>query len=364
MSYQEIDNKTPFVTGLVLLTDENGRDQLVALIKASYNVTTDGQLEPAQQHPPLCLDGEYYGEPGVSSLKIAPEANYTKQATDIAVIGQAHAPNGQTATQLDVSLSVGTINKTLRVFGDRHWQKSVHDGKLVWTMSQTQPFSTMPLIYEHAFGGMDTSPEDQNHHEVETANPLGLGFIAQKSDQIEGVRLPNIEDPQKLISTPADRPIPTGFGFISPEWEPRKTYAGSYDQHWEQNRMPLVPQDFNPRFYNAAHPSLLAPQYLAGNEAVEIKNATPDGYLAFNLPDQTPIVVLEMADEQPQMLDVYLDTLVINTDERTVQLLWRASHDVYHRIDDIGKLRVLPYNHPGINERMKGKSRNVPSNVF
>ncbi|MDX2476327.1 MAG: DUF2169 domain-containing protein [Gammaproteobacteria bacterium] len=340
MAYKGLENSTDFAAELALLADENGRDLMLVMVKATYSISETGHLQLIEEQIPVNLAGEYYGEAGKTSLKYAPEANFAKLSTDIALIGSACAPNGAAVIQIDVGLRVGSMSKGLRVFGDRIWMRSSNRIYAGWSMSKPQAFTSMPLIYERAFGGVDLSPENEQERISEPGNLVGTGIIAKKS-RLEKVCLPNIEDPKQLIKSPQDRPQPTGFGFISPEWQPRQSYAGTYDKAWQDSRMPLLPQDFDRRFFNAAHPDLISPGFLIGTEPVDIINASPRGRLQFNLPGNAPIIKVAMVYEEPLTLETQLDSVIINTDDHIVQLLWRGSLDVYNRIYDLEKIETL-----------------------
>ena len=339
MAYQGLQNETPYAAELAMLADESGRDLLVVLVKATYVITEAGQLQLSDEQAPVSLAGEYYGEAGKTSLKYAPEASFAKLSTDIALIGDACPPNGRVVKQLDVSLRVGAASKDLRIFGDRFWVRSKGLMNTRWKMSDPQPFTSMPLIYERAFGGIDTSTENEQDRISEPRNPVGAGIVAKKS-KLEKVPLPNIEDPKQLIKTPQDRPQPAGFGFISPDWQPRQAYAGTYDKAWLDSRMPLLPQDFDRRFFNAAHTDLIGSGFLTGTEPVEIINASPRGHLKFNLPGDAPVITVTMAYEDPLAVETQLDSVIFDTIDHTVHLLWRGSLDVYNRIYDLEKIET------------------------
>jgi hypothetical protein len=339
MAYQGIRNSTPFAAAPLLLIDAHGRDVLVVLVKASYAIAPEGLLHVAPVQVPLCLEGEHYGDPATTSLKTAPEGGFTKTATDIVLIGHAHAPYGRPVAHLDVHLRVGPVHHTVRVIGDRVWKKHAGWFSTRWKMSAPQPFMTMPLVYERAFGGVDNTPDDEPLRECDARNPVGTGWVAAHGKKTEQA-LPNLEDPSHLIRAITDRPPPAGFGAIAAHWQPRSGYAGTHDDAWEKTRMPLLPADFDDRFFNVASPALIASGFLAGNEAVEIVHAVPEGRLAFNLPGDVPEFQLTMDGEMPQPLAARLDRVTIDTDARTVQMLWRASANVHQRLYDIHAVDV------------------------
>ena len=114
-------------------------------------------------------------------------------------------------------------------------------------------------FYERAFGGTDRSRVKDGILESEPRNPAGTGFLGKKTAlPIDGVKLPNLEDPKDLISSSRSRPKPMGFGPLAPDWEPRRSFVGTYDEAWQKNRAPYLPNDFNPRFFNAAPADLVA----------------------------------------------------------------------------------------------------------
>ncbi len=81
-----------------------------------------------------------------------------------------------------------------------------------------------------------------------------MGFCAPGRAFEDGVSLPNLEDPADPLLRWGQIAAPAGFGFVSPDWEPRASLGGSYDETWRRERMPLLPGDFDRRFFNAASP--------------------------------------------------------------------------------------------------------------
>ena len=56
---------------------------------------------------------------------------------------------------------------------------------------------------------------------------------------------------------PGQNVLAAAFGPVGRHWEPRVRYAGTYDDRWTEDRMPLLPKDFDDRFHNAAPPGLV-----------------------------------------------------------------------------------------------------------
>ncbi|WNG14151.1 DUF2169 domain-containing protein [Cystobacter fuscus] len=335
MSHPAIDNRTPFAFEPMLLMDEDGSPLLVPLVKATYTIGHNA-LALADEGLPVCMEGESWGKPGRSSYRYEPECAFFKPAMDVVLVGHAHAPERGTR-ELLVTLRVGPVQKSVRVVGDRIWFKTL--GSV--SMTKPLPFERVPLVYERAFGGWDRSHPDASKHALEPRNPVGVGFRASPRNFEEGLRLPNLEDPEQPVKQFGQAVAPTGFGFTSPDWQPRASYGGTYDAAWEKNRAPLLPKDFDRRFFNAASSGLVAPGYLRGDEAVTVVNASPGGYLAFKLPGQPPPTVTVEFAHGPDIRPVLrLDTLIIDTDEMRVLLLWRGSVPLLRGPHDVRSLEI------------------------
>jgi hypothetical protein len=334
--HPEISSQPPLVAEFTFAADEEGRFLLVPVIMATYCIGENGQLTVPEEEHPADLAGTFWGKPECSSYKHEPQTAFIKLATDVVLIGSAFAPNVG-STQVDVRLCVGPLNKIVRLIGDRYWVKMLG----IVLASPPEPFESIPLIYERAFGGWDRSNPDPEKHTFEARNPVGVGFRGRHGEFYEGIRLPNLEDPRCPIRSYGDTPRPAGFGFISPNWQPRAGFAGTYDDAWIKTRMPLLPTDFDRRFFNAASPGLVAAGYLTGDEPILIENASPSGRIAFNLPGiPPPHCHVELKGAGHVHLETKLDTVIINTDEKLLFLIWRAHTALKNGPHDVVRMEV------------------------
>jgi hypothetical protein len=301
------------------LADENGTPICCVIAKSSFPISERGLLPGKTES--LLASGLKVSADAWGSYRYEPETAFVKPATDIVLVGHAHAPKGG-ATMVDVGLKVGPVQKVVRVFGDRYWVKT---GGQVFA-SRPHAFQTLPLTYERAFGGWDKSNKDETKWTYEPRNPAGRGFGDPLRYVEEGkVPMPNIEDPSHLIGRYGDAPPPAGFGFTSPNWQPRVKLAGTYDDAWSKQRKPLLPKDFDRRFFNAASPGLIAPGYLKGDEEVIVVNAAPTTPLKLRLPGMpAPIFRVVLHGDRSEILRTNLDTVIVDTDAMVVTLLWRA----------------------------------------
>ncbi len=308
----QLANETPFVAALSLLPDVRGVDALHVVVKATF--TLGDSLAVAEQQRPLLLADESWGEPGASSLRYAADIHLAKPATDVVLVGSAHAPDRRPVTTLDTQLTVGRLRKRVRVVGDR-----LYNGRVLGAaLDAAQPFTSMPLVYERAFGGVHVIDAEKGKIKAEEANPVGRGFRAEKRrKELKGTLAPNLLDPSQ-----SERPA--GYGFVAPNWKPRRDFAGTYDAAWERERAPYLPADFDPRFFNAAHPDLVADGYLLGGEPVELIHLSPRGRLSFRLPrcGLDIAVRLDGASERPSC---HLETVLVEPDDERLSMLWRAA---------------------------------------
>jgi hypothetical protein len=324
-------NKTFFIAERYGLADENGVDLLLVVLKGTYRFDGKGGLSPAEKQKPIEMADCYYGEPGKSSIKYSSDFSFDKTGTDMAAIGHAYAPNGR-AKDSWVSLQVGNLQKTIRVFGERSWKKYLGTP----TISAPEPFEKIPLIYERSFGGIDDSNPDPTKHEREPRNPVGLGFRAKESRiPLEGSKLPNFEDPDNPIKNPEDRPSPAGVGFISPMWQPRLGLSGTYDETWERSRKPLLPADFNKRFFHSAPADLTYNGFVKRNEQVKIAGMSPKGSVQFFLPKAQPICTVETIGSDFQSLEINPDKLVIDMENNELIMVWSGSMRIRSGFKDI-----------------------------
>ena len=222
---------------------------------------------------------------------------------------------------MDVALRLGPVEKHLAVFGKRLWN---HAGILSrrYAITEARPFVTQPIRYCEAFGGVDETTGEYCER-----NLSGKGFFSPKTKaNLVAKPLPLIEDPQHLIAKPQDHPAPAGFSFYQRVWQPRVVMAGTRDNAWRLTRSPKLPEDFNFRYYNGAHPDLQAKGYLKGDEPVELTHLTPEGRTQFNLPGLRPLCRMQRTQgNEEERVAMNLDTVFIEPELHRFCLVWRGN---------------------------------------
>ena len=321
----QILNRTRMKAALTLGLNQHGAEMLSVAVKGAFAIPGRGQGARLadDQIPPLATD-VYTGEPGKSSLKYPADLVLGKPGTDVILIGTARSPGSRPVTRLEASVRVGPVSKQISVTGDRCWE----EGPLGIGLHMTRPvkFQEMPLVYERAFGGMDRTHPDEKRHGGDMRNPAGLGFRLNKH-AAAGAPLPNLEDPGHPMTSWKDRPPVAGFGPIDGAWEPRLRFAGTYDDNWQKSQAPLLPPDFDPRYFNVAPEGLVADGYLRGGESVDLVNVSERGRISFHLPGVGVDLALHLGGtSQLQKADLW--TIILEPDEHRFCMVWGSSFSI------------------------------------
>lgn len=352
-------------TAILPARSDTGEPVFSALVKRTYDIRSGREAMRAEQSRPMQLVDAYYddGDPQVTTVQHESDLAPYKLATDVVVLGRAIAPGARPVHELDVAVHVGATSKTVRIIGDR---TCVYREGLTPEVSDPTPFTEMPIRYERAYGGRDlVSLTGLEFHYPR--NPQGTGVAVRNIPEVvDGLRLPNIEDPRDLLSP--DRivlgeperwnaqPLPQGFGWYQKTWYPRSSFVGAMPQFVDsdttmrEEALGLVPArqialarqfklpSFDARFYRGASIGLSVP-YLHGGEPVVLERLTDSGTVRFLLPTERPAIALDIGFGSRD-LDVVLQTVCVRVDDRQVDLVWRGAHP-YPGVDWLPEMTTL-----------------------
>jgi hypothetical protein len=331
MHQPALDNKTDFAVHQQILLDSEG-EKLIAIVKATFEIR-DGELvlAPAERTRGIRFADFPWEEEKPESIAYPADVCLRKPGTDVIFVAKACAPGGRAVPSFDVRVEVGSLRRSLTIFGQRLW---VDKGG---ALTAPQPIAEIDLRYDHAWGGRD----DEDGEVVEEArNPVGMG-VTKKPAALTHKPAPHIEDPSFPIRSVRTAPPPAGLGVVGRSWEPRRRFAGTYGAAWQEFRAPLLPDDFDDRFNLCASPGLTASPPLLGGEAVRLLNLTPGGgALAFELPVVRLEIEFRVKDREPVVLAPYLDTVLVDLYMPTadkplaVEMVWRASVKAPRRLKD------------------------------
>jgi hypothetical protein len=265
------------------------------------------------------------------------------------------------------------IDKSLRVFGARHFERTLFG----WVLSDPESASAVPIRWENTFGGtscvtrfiggkLDSIPL---LNEVCFTNPVGTGWIEKKFEKLaqptaawkssaqapftvgeasRRIRAPQIEyagqpietltksrypagplSPQQMAQISQSYPYqPAGLGPVGRAWTPRLQLGGTYDENWQRERWPYLPKDFNFGYWNCA-PQDQQIQALPREAVFELLNLAPpeqtsEGWLRFQVPPHRAFMLLRYESGALAPLPMRIDTVQINTEEMNLELVWRA----------------------------------------
>jgi hypothetical protein len=338
------------------------------IVKRSYRIVPDGRAERAELDQPLRMIDQYYddGDPEWSTVQYESELAPYKASTDVVVIGKAYAPRGAATERITVGVQVGERKKILAVTGNRRC--SFREGAAP-VFTDPEPFTEMEIRYDRAYGGRDEKSVPDIPF-LYPRNFMGAGVVLRNvKEAVEDLPLPNIEDPQDLLTPERlfieepDRwhlqPLPQGFGWRQRTWYPRSALLGAYPAFLDpgvvtpEERMGLLPKNhvalakqsrlrpMEARFANGASFGMIFASF-KGDEPVVIGRLTPNCLLKFSLPGDTPAIGLDLGQGM-QPLEPHLHTVSIRPDDLALDLIWRGAQ-VYPGYDWLSKMSKLEVN--------------------
>ncbi len=256
-----------------------------------------------------------YGEahPGCDAVCEESDLVAFKPQADVTVIGAACPPRGTRARSLEVALEIGNHVHAVQVFGDRTVRRRIWGSRF----SDPEPFTSMPLHYGNAYGGRDAC-SFPGREIVCPLNPVGKGCAVTRG-ALEGLNLPNLEDPQDLLTPDTicvgrdlrweEMPVPRALGPLGRNCRHRFSQLASGDA----------------RFFNHAPPGQRF-DVLNGDEPVRLRHLDA-GFpvFEFRLPGDSPVLWIEKDDEPEEELEAVLQTVVIRKEENLLTMVWRGS---------------------------------------
>lgn len=253
---------------------------------------------------------------------------------EVLLIGKYFAPEGKPVKADRVRMKVGSIDKSLLVFGNRYW-------RAVLGPSEPEPFRVMELDYSNAFGGPGFA-----------RNPVGKGMAEVDVFGEMRLPLPNLEDPDRIMTSSSQRPEPAGFAPLDQTWEFRAGKFGTYDEKWLTERWPGFPEDLDWNAFNAAPQDQWVEEFFAGGEPYELVNMHPDKrVLKGQLPAFRTRCFIQRAGRSTDELDEIAmrpETVWLFPHAETGVMLYRGVIDV--KSDDASDLWSMVIGYEELNE--------------
>lgn len=341
-------------TAALLAADCDGR-QIVSLhVKKTYAFDARGACRPADEQAPLFMPREEPLAPWHTEMDILP----VKRSTDIIVHAEAHGRGARTCL---ASIAVNDRTLVYRVTGDR---RCSYRGPGSIQFFEPEPFDTIPICYENAYGGVDeTEPAPvpatllecyRPHPGVYPRNSVGRGYVVrERRDALDGLLLPSIEHPEQLL-TPENlvvgapelwwrQPIPWSCDWFSKEWYPRSSFFGGPPRDIPEDDRDLAEvrlgwieagqrrraERLTPatmvdgRYFDAASPALVVP-FIHDNERIELRGMTRNGQLVLELPGERPRMSVRFEGQAYDLAPVP-NRLLISVEEERLSIVWHGS---------------------------------------
>lgn len=270
------------------------------IAKGTFRLRPDAPAVLAERQEPL--GGDVLDESGV--LRYPSDFAWMKPRADLLLSGTCHVPRPPD-TVCRVTFLVGRWQKQIAVIGERTRRRRF---LIFETVTDPLPFTTQRLSYEFAFGGPAYSK-----------NPHGRGYSE--------MRMPNIEDPGRLIIDAETRPDPAGYGPIPLAWPQRFRGMGTFDKRWLETRWPGLPADCDWTVFNSAPPDQQLVGFLRGDEKLAFEHLHPKHAI---YKSALPGLRVRWALDGREV-EMKLDTLWVDMDAEQLVLVWRGVTPIAHR---------------------------------
>ncbi|MDX8350499.1 DUF2169 domain-containing protein [Cognatiyoonia sp. IB215446] len=312
-----LENETPFAAERTWTRDEKGAEFWLVALRACFEIDPNGQQRAAAEQTEVKRFPEFAGDPMTSGLRSDSDFALSKTVTDILVEGSAVSANGEPVRDMQIRFKVADVDKTLKVVGHRGIYEEVGGVGL----TAPAPFTEMPIRWENAFGGWD-----RTGNEWEEANPVGRGF-ATKAAHLADTQAPNIEYENRPYRGHKEGK-PAGIGPVAHHWQPRVKFAGTYDKRWSETRDPLVPLDFDRRYFHSAPMDQQTSRALVGYENVRLAGFSQDGILGFVLPRLSIDIITSFKRAADVRQTPSIHTLWLYPNKRRFELVYLSALEV------------------------------------
>ncbi len=370
--------QTPVSDAQIVAGVFNGQRHAGLVMKRTYVFQDGGGCDYAgddRQEPVSDAEIPYeeLPPPHISPIRTDCDLFAFRYKTDLVIQGTAYTYFGG-VPMTHVTVRLGGFERTIRVYGEREASRGP-EGALHF--SDPQPFDSIPVRYDRAYGGVDTVglrrdppplmlqelakvvkelPLDTDTPYHYGRNPCGRGFLIQDDEEsLAAVRVPNLEFPHDPITPErlaagtiggwVDAPLPACMDWQSAGWFPRIAYlgAGMFPPNyrgpvrettlgWAAPDLVDIPPATAqlgelPRFeFTQGASAGMSLDVVNPCQTIELTNLHPVyPFCTFRLPEEVPLARLELAPGQWTDLESRLNAVVVRPDADEVVMIWCAS---------------------------------------
>lgn len=283
------------LSGGALAWRRDGALWVTVVMKATFAMEAERSARLIAPAPVFTEDRHLDKVPG-NSLEAANDLVPLLPTAGVVLTGHAYAPPGRPVPAMSVRLAIyrasgadAVLDKIVHVFGDR----------TAAAPGSPRPFSRMALRYEHAYGGPAIP-----------GNPIGTGAEP-------GSAPPNLVDP-------SDPTRPACFGPIDPMFPVRRSFLSAEQRRALAERIPALGEGFPFGYFQAAPVDQRADAIL-GDEWIVLDGMHPAlPRMRTQIPRVTGVAKCSFGGEPLQPVEMYADTLAIDTDQQTFSIVWRG----------------------------------------
>jgi hypothetical protein len=342
-----VNNKTAYAAAGGWIRDLDGTEVWVVAVKATYDILPGGELCVAADQLPVYRAAVPHE--GLESLLSESDLGPRRPATDVLLVGCAHAQTAAPVPELNVAWCVGPVRRAARVVGQRRVGRGLLGALSGWVsgpFGDIEPFTRMPLTWERALADPDL-------------NPVGCGRE----------RMDGRSDSPNVVPLPGGGAKPVGFGPIPSHWQPRRDHAGTYDERWFEHRSPLLPEDFDPRHWQSAPADQQVKPHLRGGEPVALLNLTPagfamDGKVAFMLPRLSLSFETRFHDGSIERSRSVIHAVVLDTHDRPrVSVVHHMALPCHPKVNLLDRTIVREMSRP-LDRPARSEMASGPHSVF
>lgn len=332
-----LTNYTPFPAVTWENTAQTGQTYMSAVCRVKYKLVSDNEhgiwsLSLDSDQGDLFDEDIFYDDNTHAQIRYGSDYLPYKPGTDIIINAVAQAPTPLQTWVCNVSLLTPSnhilIDKSLRIWGERFWRCQSITG--IWRLDkEAQSTQKVPIQYAYAYGGEIEILKGETKEVLarEENNPIGCGVLHKKQTE-KTVRAPQIESLDDPIKKAYHPYTPQGFGYINRTWGQRLVYGGTYDEDWLEHHHPLLPKDFDERFYQSAHPDMIVAGYIPKGSKIRLTNLMQgESIQSIYLPD-TDIFARFRTNTTTEEVTMNIDTVLLDIEsdecnDHRLYVTWR-----------------------------------------
>ncbi len=299
---------------------DDGSDVLVVSAKLGFRYDARGKVRITAR-PVRDYDARDEG----GGFRYPRDFSLPYRGTDCLVVGTALPSAAPTESRI-VTMTIGTVRKSVRLHGPRVYMKGPRGVR----PGPSANIVSTPLRYDFVYGGHEPGLAEE-----EPANPIGRGFSVDPERWV-GLEAHRLE--------PVDPTLPAAAGCFAPidaGWSPRREHAGTYSDAWRRKRAPAPPRDRDAHYHSAARPEQRSTFALKLPVTIALSGFIGDDATEIELPAYGIEVLSELHSGTPREHDVSLSRVLVDVDERVVELSFTAHVPLPMKWEKLRRVDVL-----------------------